>query len=145
MPIYCSLSDLRKQLGGKFSIATTALLAKQMLLGIQSAHEIGFLHRDIKPGNFCIASQGSTYIDECRRLRCFLIDFGLSRRYLSSSGKVREVIDHHSHSCIRSDIFIVSWYLGSHQSWISWNCKICIHLSTLRNRKCQLTLLNCIR
>ncbi|KAJ8329485.1 hypothetical protein O5D80_002315 [Batrachochytrium dendrobatidis] len=85
-----NLSDLRKQLGGKFSIATTALLAKQMLLGIQSAHEIGFLHRDIKPGNFCIASQGSTYIDECRRLRCFLIDFGLSRRYLSSSGKVRE-------------------------------------------------------
>ncbi|KAH6576414.1 hypothetical protein BASA60_004525 [Batrachochytrium salamandrivorans] len=85
-----NLSDIRKQMGGKFSIATTALLAKHMLLGIEASHKIGILHRDIKPGNFCMAAAGSPYVDEYKRPRCFLIDFGLSRRYISSSGRVRE-------------------------------------------------------
>nr|KAJ3421882.1 Tau-tubulin kinase 2 [Polyrhizophydium stewartii] len=85
-----NVSDLRKKAGGKFSMATTALLARQMVRAIEAIHSIGFLHRDIKPGNFCIAPPKSEHVDAHNRPRCFLIDFGLSRRYLSTSGKVRE-------------------------------------------------------
>ncbi|KAI8928671.1 kinase-like domain-containing protein [Entophlyctis helioformis] len=85
-----NLSDLRKRTNGKFSIATTALLAKQMLHAIEAVHAIGILHRDIKPGNFCLAAQGSRHVDEFGRYRCFLIDFGLARRYRSASGRVRD-------------------------------------------------------
>lgn len=59
-----------------------------MIRAIQAVHSTGVLHRDIKPGNFCIAR-------ECtpgqKRPLCHLIDFGLSRRYLNASGSVREV------------------------------------------------------
>lgn len=59
-----------------------------MLKGIKSVHEVGILHRDIKPGNFCITDEiepGNT------RPGIFIIDFGLSRRFMNPNGSVREV------------------------------------------------------
>ena len=45
-----SISDLRrKRPDHTFSVATTSLLAHQMLDAIESVHEHGYLHRDIKP------------------------------------------------------------------------------------------------
>lgn len=45
-----NLSELRrKQTNQKFSMLTTCKLGVQMLRAIQSVHELGFLHRDIKP------------------------------------------------------------------------------------------------
>ncbi|KAJ3415248.1 Tau-tubulin kinase 2 [Chytridiales sp. JEL 0842] len=113
MPVYSymvmemlgqNLSELRKKCPhGKFSINTTALLGMQMVRGIESLHEIGILHRDIKPGNFCMSRSTAsphfqpltpTSIDGSApkrdKQRCYLIDYGLSRRFLNASGKVRE-------------------------------------------------------
>ncbi|KAJ3299278.1 Tau-tubulin kinase 2 [Borealophlyctis nickersoniae] len=87
-----NLSELRRRCPNqRFSIATTMILAKQMLRAIRALHEVGFLHRDIKPGNFCMESE-TRILKEGRqvRARCYLIDFGLSRRYVTSSGSVRE-------------------------------------------------------
>ncbi|KAJ1553290.1 Tau-tubulin kinase 2 [Nowakowskiella sp. JEL0078] len=57
-----------------------------MLSSIEALHDIGVLHRDIKPGNFCMGANSQSG----ERVRCYLIDFGLSRRYLTTSGRVRE-------------------------------------------------------
>lgn len=70
---------------GKFSISTTSKLGKQMIQAIQSVHAIGILHRDIKPGNWCMSIPRNE-----RKASCYLIDFGLSRRFLSSQGSIRE-------------------------------------------------------
>lgn len=81
-----SLSKLRRKYK-KFSLATTALLGKQMLSAIKDCHTIGgVIHRDIKPGNFCIANTPSSN----GRARCYIIDFGLCRPYISSNGEIKE-------------------------------------------------------
>ncbi|KAJ3321026.1 Tau-tubulin kinase 2 [Boothiomyces sp. JEL0866] len=80
-----NLSDIRKKRpGNKFSMHTTAVLGKQMIRAIQAVHNCGILHRDVKPGNFCL---GIT--NDNSRAPCLLIDFGLSRRYLTAAGDVR--------------------------------------------------------
>jgi len=80
-----NLSKLRKKYK-KFSLATTALIGKQMLHGIKDCHTCGVVHRDIKPGNFCI--DNSKLIDG--RPRCCIIDFGLCRSYVNANGEVKE-------------------------------------------------------
>ena len=77
---------LKKRSDERFSLATTALLARQMFRGVRSLHELGYLHRDIKPSNFALALNCGE--GEVRR-RCFMIDFGLCRRYVSSHGTLR--------------------------------------------------------
>jgi tau tubulin kinase len=85
----------KKRPYGSFTVHTTALLAIEMLKGIKSIHEIGsgkligILHRDIKPGNFCITDDIQY---GCTRPGIFIIDFGLSRRFMNPNGSVREVI-----------------------------------------------------
>jgi len=44
---------------------------------------LGYIHRDVKPSNFAMGLSG------VKRHVSFLIDFGLARRYILSSGEVR--------------------------------------------------------
>lgn len=78
-----NLSDIRRKMGGKFSIATTARLTIQIIRALQAVHEAGYLHRDVKASNCAMGRTPST------AQRCYLIDFGLSRRYLLPNGEVR--------------------------------------------------------
>jgi len=83
-----NLSELRrKQSDGKFSLLTTLHLGQQMLRSIEAVHELGYLHRDIKPSNFAIG------LAPAKRRTVFIIDFGLARRYLLSTGEVRPARD----------------------------------------------------
>uniref|UniRef100_A0AAY4BVW3 non-specific serine/threonine protein kinase n=1 Tax=Denticeps clupeoides TaxID=299321 RepID=A0AAY4BVW3_9TELE len=79
-----NLADLRRsQPRGTFTMSTTLRLGKQILESIEAIHSVGFLHRDIKPSNFAMGRLPSTY------RKCYMLDFGLARQYINTSGEVR--------------------------------------------------------
>mmetsp|Transcript_35339 Transcript_35339/g.57183 ORF Transcript_35339/g.57183 Transcript_35339/m.57183 type:complete len:581 (+) Transcript_35339:112-1854(+) len=83
-----NLSEIRKrQTDNKFSIHTTARLGAQMLHCIEEVHESGYLHRDVKPSNFAMG------LGQEKQYRCYMIDFGLARRFLMPSGDIRQPRD----------------------------------------------------
>jgi tau tubulin kinase len=53
----------------------------QMVRGLREVHDAGFLHRDIKPGNFVMGTRESG-----NPRAVVLIDYGLSRRHLRADG-----------------------------------------------------------
>ncbi|PLW29017.1 hypothetical protein PCANC_24923 [Puccinia coronata f. sp. avenae] len=59
---------------GRFSLKTVLMLADQMLLRLEQLHCAGFVHRDIKPGNFVMGRGQESHV-------VHLIDFGLSCGY----------------------------------------------------------------
>ena len=92
---------------------TTLKLGLQMLDAIEAVHDLGYLHRDIKPVRtscravaFQMQLEGAVVLISCshcmqsnfamglaptKRQSCFMIDFGLARRYLLPNGDVRPV------------------------------------------------------
>jgi serine/threonine protein kinase len=79
-----NISELRRaQPNGRFSMLTTLKLSLLMLRAIERVHELGFLHRDIKPSNYAMG------LSPTKRNLCYLIDFGLARRYVLPTGAVR--------------------------------------------------------
>ena len=67
-------SDCKKQ----FSYKTIFQIGYQMFQRIEYIHSKGFIHRDIKPGNFLLGR-------EKNENKIYLIDFGLSKRYLDKN------------------------------------------------------------
>lgn len=73
-----NLDDLRRKRPEKRMWSSTVIrLAIQGVQAIQDLHEVGFVHRDVKPANFAI---GSTETD---RRTLYILDFGLARRYVN--------------------------------------------------------------
>jgi len=78
-----NLSDFRKETPqGEFDFSTSVKLALNMLEGIEGVHELGYIHRDIKPSNFVMGKGENSR-------RCYLIDFGLARKYRTDTGEIR--------------------------------------------------------
>ncbi|KAK4468911.1 hypothetical protein MN116_007578 [Schistosoma mekongi] len=75
-----NLSEIRRTLPGAiFTLGTTFRLIKQCITALQTLHDAGFLHRDVKPSNFAI-QRGKTK-DSSHRIIVTLLDFGLARPY----------------------------------------------------------------
>jgi serine/threonine protein kinase len=68
---YVSGEDLKSSLRrmGHLSVAKTIYIAKQVCEGLAEAHELGVIHRDLKPQNIMIDKQGYAHI----------MDFGIAR------------------------------------------------------------------
>ena len=56
------------------SLKTVLSLGLQMLRRIESIHDKGFIHRDIKPDNFLFGSERYPHV-------LYIIDFGLTKKY----------------------------------------------------------------
>jgi serine/threonine protein kinase len=70
-----SVSTARRQLPGKcYSLLTALRVAVFMVECLRDFHHHGFVHRDVKPGNFLLRNGG--------RNPLVLIDFGLSKRFI---------------------------------------------------------------
>ena len=73
-----SLDKLFSETNRKFSIKTVSQIAYQMVQRIEYVHSKGYIHRDIKPGNFLIGKNLDSK-------KIYLIDFGLSKRYIDKN------------------------------------------------------------
>lgn len=72
-----SLSQLlrrEKNLGAKHAIE----IIRQLLMGLSSGHEHGFIHRDVKPGNLMLAARVLKTGDNPFGVKAGLLDFGLA-------------------------------------------------------------------
>ncbi|CAI5446084.1 unnamed protein product [Caenorhabditis angaria] len=79
-----SLQTIRKILHKQFSKTTTLKMSLQILDALKILHDVGFIHRDLKPGNVCVGvPPGDDHV-------LYLLDFGISRR-IYRSAKSREL------------------------------------------------------
>jgi serine/threonine protein kinase len=69
-----SLEDLFNYCKRKFSVKTVTLIGEQMLSRLEYIHQKSFIHRDVKPDNFCIGLGKNKNI-------VHVIDFGLAKRF----------------------------------------------------------------
>ena len=73
-----SLDKLFTDMKRHFSIKTVSMIAYQMIQRIEYVHSKGYIHRDIKPGNFLIGKNSMSKI-------LYIIDFGLSKKYIDKT------------------------------------------------------------
>ncbi|KAK6752933.1 hypothetical protein RB195_003996 [Necator americanus] len=71
------LMMLKRKAGKQLSESTILRVAVSTLYAIKQVHEIGYVHRDIKPGNFLIGTVGRE-----KRIM-YLIDFGMARSFVA--------------------------------------------------------------
>lgn len=71
-----SLRDVQKRTGRPFSEQEVLSILSQMLDALNTIHQHGLLHMDIKPANIMIDQSG----------KCTLIDFGASKQSAASDG-----------------------------------------------------------
>lgn len=75
--LHKNMEELYKENDRKFTLKSVLLAADHMLSRIEYLHSLGYIHRDIKPENFMVGLDKS---------QIYLIDFGLSKKYLDPSG-----------------------------------------------------------
>lgn len=93
-----SLEDLFEWCNRKFSVKTTAMLAKQMIERVRSIHEHDLIYRDIKPDNFLISEfqrelPDGSVIKSCAASSngdpnlIYVVDFGMAKQFRDPNTK----------------------------------------------------------
>ncbi|VDL74060.1 unnamed protein product [Nippostrongylus brasiliensis] len=71
------LMTLKRTMGRPFSERTILRVAITTLYALKQVHECGFVHRDVKPGNFLVGLYGRD------RRMIYLVDFGMARSFIA--------------------------------------------------------------
>ena len=80
-----SLQQLRKNRPSKsFSLGTSLRVGTETLKALQELHLAGFIHRDVKPGNFAVGRKA-----EKAERNVLILDFGLARAFRNKDGTLR--------------------------------------------------------
>lgn len=109
-----SLQDLNKAgPGGHMTIGCSIGIGIQALEALEDLHNIGYLHRDVKPGNYTI---GRPELNEIRKV--YILDFGMCRKFTGN--------DVSAAVALRFQILILILIPGNHPQaapsrWIPWN------------------------
>jgi serine/threonine protein kinase len=74
-----SLEVMKRKSNGKLSLNTVLNIFYQALERLETIHTLGIVHRDIKPDNFIVDRTTN---------KIYMIDFGLSRRFLDANEKI---------------------------------------------------------
>uniref|UniRef100_A0A7E4VK89 non-specific serine/threonine protein kinase n=1 Tax=Panagrellus redivivus TaxID=6233 RepID=A0A7E4VK89_PANRE len=83
-PLGPNLRDLKKSTPfDRFSLRTSLFVAQKMVEALQFVHERDYVHRDVKPNNFCLGRRNGDR-------RVFVIDFGVAKRYDKSDEVAKE-------------------------------------------------------
>lgn len=82
-----NLEVLMKRSGGQLSLKSVLMIADQIIERLQYIHKLGYVHRDIKPSNLLIGCGKTSNI-------IHVIDFGLSKKYINSSGSILKFNEH---------------------------------------------------
>ncbi|WVO25012.1 uncharacterized protein IAS62_006396 [Cryptococcus decagattii] len=69
-----TLQDLFKSHGGPFSLKTVLMIADQLISRVEYLHSQLYIHRGIKPDNFCVGLQDQRKI--------YMIDLAFGKRYM---------------------------------------------------------------
>jgi len=77
-----SLGAMLRRLGGALPLADAAAVVVAVLDGLAVAHDKQVVHRDIKPGNLFVVSQGDAG-------RVKILDFGLAKLHTAVAGRTR--------------------------------------------------------
>ncbi|CAJ0590604.1 unnamed protein product [Cylicocyclus nassatus] len=72
-----SLDDILRRIGKVCSVSTQIRIGINLLYGIKQIHDVGFIHRDVKPSNMAL---GYKYSEQSRIFHIF--DFGLAREFV---------------------------------------------------------------
>ncbi|CAD5211740.1 unnamed protein product [Bursaphelenchus okinawaensis] len=81
-----SLQDLRKDNeNGYMTTGCAVSVSMQCLEALEDLHNIGYLHRDIKPGNYAV---GRAELNELRKV--YILDFGMCRKYTDDNGVIKK-------------------------------------------------------
>ena len=73
-----SIQDVVEERGGKLPMRVVLAIGARMIRHLRLIHSHGMVHRDLKPQNMMLADKKSSEV--------FLIDFGLSKKYLKRDG-----------------------------------------------------------
>ncbi|CAP27738.1 Protein CBG07288 [Caenorhabditis briggsae] len=103
-----SLNEFVKQKGRKLTLAEGFKLAPMLIDLVEAVHSKGIIHADVKPTNFAfgLGSKAS---------KLYILDFGLSVTYLTSSGKHMEETYREANG--------TPYYMSANQHMSLWNSR----------------------
>lgn len=123
-----NLRDLKKRTEfDRFSITTSLWLMHKMIKALQTMHLYGWLHRDVKPANFCVGLTNKKAL--------FVLDFGMSRCYLASDGSVKT---RKPHSSFHGTIRYVSTHIHRREDASRWDDLWSVLYISIENMSSQL-------